>query len=59
MPGLSGQALLDRMRSIAPSIRAISFSGHDLPMTGARVQLAKPVAIDGLLAAVRRVLDEP
>lgn len=59
MPGLSGQALLDRMRAIAPSVRAISFSGHDLPMQGARAQLAKPVAIGALLAALRRVLDEP
>ncbi len=59
MPGLSGQALLDRMRAIAPAVRAISFSGHDLPMQGARAQLAKPVAIGALLAAVRRVIDEP
>jgi FixJ family two-component response regulator len=59
MPGLSGQALLDRMLAIAPATRAISFSGHDVPMSGARARLAKPVSIDQLLAAVRDVLDAP
>lgn len=59
MPGLSGQALLDRMRAVAPTVRAISFSGHDVPLQGARAQLAKPVSINVLLAALRRVLDAP
>lgn len=59
MPGLSGQALLDRMFAIAPTFRAISFSGLDRPLAGARAQLAKPVSTAALLATVRRVLDEP
>jgi PAS domain S-box-containing protein len=58
MPGLSGHALLDRMLAIAPSLRAISFSGHDVPMSGARAQIAKPVSIDVLLSTVRQVLDQ-
>jgi PAS domain S-box-containing protein len=58
MPGLSGHALLDRLLAIAPSLRAISFSGHDVPMHGARAQLAKPVSIDVLLSTVRQVLDQ-
>ncbi|MBE7454251.1 MAG: response regulator, partial [Kofleriaceae bacterium] len=59
MPGLSGQALLDRMLAIAPAFRAISFSGLDRALAGARAQLAKPVSTAALLATVRRVLDEP
>ncbi len=59
MPGLSGHALLDRMLAIAPTFRAISFSGHDVQLNGARAQLAKPVSSDTLLATVRRVVDAP
>jgi two-component system, cell cycle sensor histidine kinase and response regulator CckA len=59
MPGLSGHALLGRMLAIAPRTRAISFSGHDVPLSGARAQLAKPVSLETLLATLRRVLDEP
>ncbi|HEY5944369.1 MAG TPA: ATP-binding protein [Kofleriaceae bacterium] len=58
MPRLGGQALLDRMLAVAPATRAISFSGHDASLDGARAALAKPVSIDELLRTVRRVLDE-
>lgn len=59
MPGLSGQALLDRMRAVTPEVRAISFSGRDVSLQGARAHLAKPVVVSVLLSAVRRVLDAP
>jgi two-component system cell cycle sensor histidine kinase/response regulator CckA len=58
MPRLGGQALLDRMLAVAPTTRAISFSGHDASLTGARAALAKPVSSDELLRTLRRVLDE-
>ncbi len=58
MPRLGGQALLDRMLAVAPATRAISFSGHDASLIGARAALAKPVSIDALLQTLRTVLDE-
>lgn len=58
MPRLGGQALLDRMLAVAPATRAISFSGHNASLVGARAALAKPVSGDELLRTVRRVLDE-
>jgi two-component system cell cycle sensor histidine kinase/response regulator CckA len=58
MPRLGGQALLDRMLALAPATRAISFSGQDASLVGARAALHKPVSIEELLRTVRRVLDE-
>ncbi len=71
MPRLGGQALLDRMLALAPATRAISFSGHNASLVGARaalskrsvlecsdVALSKPVSSEELLRTVRRVLDE-
>jgi signal transduction histidine kinase len=59
MPSMGGHAVLARMRAVKPDVRVISFSGLEHPLAGARAHLRKPVGIEQLVSAVRRVIDEP
>jgi PAS domain S-box-containing protein len=60
MPGLSGQALRERIREIAPRARVLYFSGYafDAP-DAADAVLEKPTTEAQLLGKVRETLDRP
>ena len=57
MPGLTGTQLLAHLLAYDPATRAISLSGLDRPLTGAKAHLVKPVAAGELLKVVRAVID--
>ncbi len=59
MPGLTGTQALAQMVGKDAGLRAISLSGLDRPITGAKAHLLKPVAVGELLRVVRGVLDMP
>jgi len=56
LPGLSGEEVAARLRSMFPNARIISFSGHDGPAPWADCKITKAGsnAIEDLLAAVSR-----
>ncbi len=65
MPGLSGQALHDRLRASEPRLPVVFITGHgDIPMgvdamkAGAVDFLPKPVGADRLFAAVKEALGQ-
>ena len=63
MPRMTGPRLVARLRAVRPSLRVIYFSGYSEDrletVDGAPNDafLAKPVAVESLLACVRQVLD--
>lgn len=56
LPGLSGEEVAARMRTLCPNARIISFSGNDTPSPWADEKITKagPNSIEDLRAAVSR-----
>ena len=64
LPGLSGLAVADRLRSIHPEVRVLFTSGYSAATHGTGVQaasplLSKPFSRESLLSEVGRVLTGP
>ncbi len=66
LPGMSGRALLERVRSDYPHVRCIAMSGYAEGSPGSRVDLPtdvvflpKPFTPDALLRALAAVADRP
>ncbi len=57
MPGMSGLAVLEQVRTILPEAKVALFSGGDVARGDADALLRKPVGADALLGAVREILD--
>jgi CheY-like chemotaxis protein len=65
LPGLSAGALIERLRSARPRLRALLMSGYSADAVAARGAfaegaslLAKPFGVEALLRRVRDVLDD-
>ena len=56
LPGLSGEEVAAKIRSVVPEARIISFSGNDriTPWADERITKGRPTAIEDLRAAVSR-----
>ena len=65
MPGMSAQALADRIRAARPWLRVLRMSGYASGSLSPQLDsveaafLHKPFTADTLLAKVRAVLDSP
>ena len=66
MPGMSGPALVDRLRAAQPALKVLFTSGSSADdgedarsAAGPYAFIAKPFTIEGLAVAVRHVLDAP